>query len=101
MKKQRAFRRWHRWLAMVTAVQLLAWTISGVFFAFVDIDYVRGEGHVRPASAQFFDPAALKLEAQEFKTLRVLPRLPNEWVVEVSSDAAGVQLLKQIGRAHV
>lgn len=97
MKKQRAFRRWHRWLAMVTAVQLLAWTISGVFFAFVDIDYVRGEGHVRPASAQFFDPAALKLEAQEFKTLRVLPRLPNEWVVEVRSDAAGVQLLKLNG----
>lgn len=97
MKKQRTFRRWHRWLAIFTAVQLFAWTISGVFFAFVDIDYVRGEGHVRPASAQFFDPAALKLEAQEFRTLRVLPRLPNEWVVEVRSDAAGVQLLKLNG----
>ena len=97
MKNQRAFRRWHRWLAMFTAVQLLAWTISGVFFAFIDIGYVRGEGHLRPASAQFFDPAELKFEVQEFSALRVLPRLPNEWVVEVHSDAAGVQLLNLNG----
>ena len=44
---QRRFRRWHKTIAIITAIQLLAWTGSGVFFAFVDIKKVRGEHHQR------------------------------------------------------
>ena len=42
IKRQRRVRRWHRVIAMLTSVQLLLWTLSGVYFSFVDIDYVRG-----------------------------------------------------------
>jgi hypothetical protein len=39
---QRRVRRWHRGIALITSVQLLLWTVSGVYFAFVDIEFVRG-----------------------------------------------------------
>ena len=42
LHRQRQVRRWHRWVAMVTSCQLLLWTLSGLYFAFIDIDYVRG-----------------------------------------------------------
>lgn len=35
-------RRWHRWLGMVVGVQLSFWVISGVYFAWVPLDKVRG-----------------------------------------------------------
>ena len=44
---QRRFRIWHRRLAVITALQLLLWTVSGVYFAFIDIKAVRGEPHRR------------------------------------------------------
>ena len=97
MKKQRFFRRWHRWLAIIAALQLLAWTVSGVFFAFVDIDYVRGENRLRPSVAQTFDPSELTFETKEIHTLRVVPRLPDEWVVELHSELDGVEWLSLAG----
>jgi hypothetical protein len=97
MKQQRAFRRWHRWLAVITALQLLAWTASGVFFAFVDIDHVRGEGHVIPMDGQRFEPASLAFEAREISTLRIIPRLPGEWVAEVRPHDADLEWLSLSG----
>lgn len=97
MKKQRLFRRWHRWLAVVTALQLFAWTASGVFFAFVDINYVRGEGRVIPIEGQYFQPASLTLEAGEISGLRIIPRLPGEWVLEVRPHDADIKWLSLSG----
>ena len=50
LQGQRRLRRWHRLIAMATSIQLLLWTLSGLFFAFVDIDYVRGHQFKVPAS---------------------------------------------------
>ena len=97
MRRQRIFRRWHRWLAIITALQLLAWTVSGVFFAFVDIDYVRGESRLRPSVAQTFDPSELTFEAKDIRSLRVVPRLPDEWVVELQSELNDAQWLGLAG----
>ena len=33
----------HRWLGLVVSVQLLAWSIGGFMFSWLDIDNVRGE----------------------------------------------------------
>ena len=32
IERQRRVRRWHRGIAMLTSVQLLLWTLSGVYF---------------------------------------------------------------------
>ena len=44
MKNFPAFaRRWHRRLSVVIGVQLLLWTLSGLIFALLPIEEVRGE----------------------------------------------------------
>ena len=43
---QRRLRVWHRRLAVVTAIQLLLWTISGIYFSFNKIENVRGEQYL-------------------------------------------------------
>lgn len=35
-------RKFHKWLGVVIGVQLLIWTLSGVYFAWIPIDEVRG-----------------------------------------------------------
>lgn len=40
--KQLSIRKSHRWLGVVAAVQLLIWTGSGLFFAVMPIDNIRG-----------------------------------------------------------
>jgi hypothetical protein len=40
---KRKMRGWHRWLGLITSIQLLLWTLSGLFFTVPDITDVRGE----------------------------------------------------------
>jgi len=40
--KQVLYRKAHRWLGVVAAIQLLVWTGSGLFFALIPIDDIRG-----------------------------------------------------------
>lgn len=35
--------KWHRWVALVVGLQVLAWALSGLFMAVVPIEQVRGE----------------------------------------------------------
>lgn len=45
-------RKLHRWLGVVAAVQLLIWTVSGLFFALLPIDDIRG-AHLLEQPAAF------------------------------------------------
>jgi len=38
--------KWHKWLALVVGLQVLAWALSGLFMSVVPIEQVRGE-HLR------------------------------------------------------
>lgn len=49
--KQRVLRKAHRWLGIVAALQLLIWTGSGLFFAVMPIDGIRGAGIVEQSAA--------------------------------------------------
>ncbi|MCP5050598.1 MAG: hypothetical protein GY940_25770, partial [bacterium] len=42
-KWQKGVRKWHRRLGVVIGIQLLLWTISGVYFAWFHIDNVHGD----------------------------------------------------------
>lgn len=86
LKRQRKFRRWHRWLAVVTAVQLLAWTLSGVFFAFIDIEYVRGSHHRVAPAVVSIDLSVVEWSAAETSEITLRHRLPGELVVGVSAS---------------
>lgn len=83
LRLQRKLRRWHRWLAIVTAVQLLAWTLSGIFFAFIDIEFVRGADHRQPPLSTPIDLSAASWITTDATEVLIRNRLPQEVVIGV------------------
>ncbi len=96
---QRKLRRWHRGLAVITALQLLAWTLSGVFFALVDIEHVRGSQHRQPVESGTINLADMAWQVSAVEALELRQRRPGEWIVGVRReegtrwfDASGEEL---------
>jgi len=90
LARQRKVRRWHRVVSLITSLQLLLWTISGVFFAFVDIDYVRGhQFKVAPEEVEFTS-SQFAIGPVLASQLSVLQRRPAEFIVGVHS-ARGIE----------
>ena len=87
---QRRLRVWHRRLAIVTAIQLLLWTVSGVYFAFVDITMVRGEQHRLALPTQPIDLAKFDFPIALTSQVLIKSRLPGELVVGVTDPDSGV-----------
>lgn len=79
-------RRWHRWIAGVTSVQLLLWTLSGVYFAFIDIDYVRGNQFKRSGDAVAFNFSDIDLPAIPAMELTLKERLPGEVIIGLMTE---------------
>ena len=50
------YRQSHRWLGLLTSLQLLMWTVSGLFFTLPDIKDVRGEQYLVKSQTQVIDP---------------------------------------------
>lgn len=86
---QRRLRVWHRRLAVVTAVQLLLWTVSGVYFAFVDITMVRGEPHRLEPQTQSIDLAQFDFPVTSTSELVIKSRLQGEFVVGATDAQSG------------
>ncbi len=53
------FRKLHRWLGLLVAIQIIAWMASGLYFSLFPIEEIRGEHLTRPAEP----PAAEQLGA--------------------------------------
>ena len=87
---QRRLRVWHRRLAIVTAIQLLLWTVSGIYFAFVDITMVRGEPHRLAPPTQPIDLAKFDFPVTSTSQVLIKPRLPGELVVGVVDPESGL-----------
>jgi len=96
LQGQRRLRRWHRLIAMATSIQLLLWTLSGLFFAFVDIDYVRGHQFKVPASPVALDLTQFAVTEFNAQHLVVRERLPGEMLVGVQAES-GLQWFDQNG----
>ena len=53
MKTKRFIRNFHRYLSIFVSVQLLLWTISGIYFAYNKIELVRGEQYRLPVDVEY------------------------------------------------
>ena len=96
LSRQRKLRRWHRLVALVTSCQLLLWTLSGLYFAFIDIDYVRGHQFKRSPSAAQLDLSSLATGVVSAKKVVIQERLTSELIVGVQTDD-GIQWLDAQG----
>ena len=86
LHRQRQVRRWHRWVAMVTSCQLLLWTLSGLYFAFIDIDYVRGHQFKAAPESTQFDLSLLQVTGISASKIVITERRPNETVLGIYHD---------------
>src|SRR6056300_79598 len=53
MVKKFSIRTIHRYLSIFIAIQLLLWTVSGIYFAFNKIEMVRGEQYRLPLETEY------------------------------------------------
>ena len=53
MKTKRFLRNFHRYLSIFVSIQLLLWTISGIYFAYNKIELVRGEQYRLPKDIEY------------------------------------------------
>ena len=90
LRRQRKLRRWHRLVALVTSCQLLLWTLSGLYFAFIDIDYVRGHQFKRSIPPTQLDLSQMKDGLVSANKVVIQERLAGELIFGVQTDD-GVQ----------
>jgi len=74
-KLHRLIRKWHRYLGLFLGIQLLLWTIGGLYFSWTNIDQVRGDDVRKKESS-------LKLEHCTTSLQDVLSRLNASSKVE-------------------
>ena len=78
-------RLFHKYLSLVISIQLLLWTISGIYFAFNKIELVRGEQYL---IEQNHSKLNLKEVESSFsaKNVNFVRRL-DEWIIKVETDS--------------
>ncbi len=83
-------RKIHRIAALIIGVQILLWTVSGVYFALIPIDEIRGSHLAEPATS--FDPTSI----EDFKAPGiVLNRFMN---ANPAAELTGISLRQLRGR---
>jgi len=78
-------RLFHKYLSLVISIQLLLWTVSGIYFAFNKIELVRGEQYLIEHKVSKLD---LKEVESSFsgKNVNFVRRL-DEWIIKVETDS--------------
>ena len=78
-------RFFHKYLSLIISIQLLLWTVSGIYFAFNKIELVRGEQYLLENQAE-----DLNLEEVEMtftaKNLSFIKRL-DMWIIKAETDS--------------
>ena len=79
-------RSFHKYLSLAISIQLLLWTISGIYFAFNKIELIRGEQYLleQEISEVSLDEIRKTFNAQN---LGILKRL-DQWIIRVE-DGSG------------
>ena len=82
---QLTIRKIHRWLGLIAGIQLLAWTISGLYFTLIPIDEIRGSHLVVSPDAS---PVIGDVEIMSLAEIAALhPQLAESKIDEVQLTA--------------
>ncbi len=73
-------RNTHKYLSILISIQLLLWTISGIYFAFNQIELVRGEQYRLP-QAFSVDLSKVNLVLDSVKSIQVARRFSEEILI--------------------
>ena len=97
MKTKRFVRNFHRYLSIFVSIQLLLWTISGIYFAYNKIELVRGEQYRLPKDIEYriFDrlgTSVIETIEEDKKTYQTYPEgnvvepLTNEEAIKITAQ---------------
>ena len=78
-------RTFHKYLSLAISVQLLLWTISGIYFAFNKIELIRGEQYILEQENAVVDLKEFTASL-DAKNINILRRL-DEWVLKVDEGS--------------
>ena len=78
-------RVFHKYLSLIISIQLLLWTISGIYFAFNKIELVRGEQYIIKDKPSSIEINNLNISSN-VKNIEIFKRL-NQWVEKLEMDA--------------
>ena len=91
---RRFIRSSHKYVSLAVSIQLLLWTLSGLFFAFNKIQDVRGE-HVMTRGVFEANVGDFDVEVADAKSIRIVSRL--NMPILILQAANGTQYLDQTG----
>ena len=89
-------RKTHKYLSILISIQLLLWTISGIYFAFNQIELVRGEQYRLPQVFSI-DFGKVNLVLDSVKSIQVARRFGEE--ILIVRKEAGTEYLNLAGVA--
>ena len=91
---RRFIRSSHKYVSLAVSIQLLLWTLSGLFFAFNKIQDVRGE-HVMTRGVFEANVGDFDVKVADAKSIRIVSRL--NMPILILQAANGTQYLDQTG----
>lgn len=87
-------RKIHKYLSFFISVQLLLWTISGIYFAFNKIELVRGEQYLKKTE-ESYDLSIFNFKIDKASDIDFQKRLGKEIIIINSNDS--VRYLDKFG----
>ena len=78
-------RSFHKYLSLLISIQLLLWTISGIYFAFNKIELIRGEQYLLNEDVSKLDLTNIKGNFNT-KNINILKRL-DQWILKVEGES--------------
>ena len=87
----RSSRKIHKYLSLAISIQLLLWTVSGIYFSFNKIEDVRGSQYLKPKEV-IETAKGIKIEAQQALILVAEKTyLTPKAVIEITEEESGAE----------
>ena len=77
-------RKLHKYLSLAISIQLLLWTISGIYFSFNKIEQIRGE-HLRSTDSYVTELDFSTLTLPKAESVEVLSR-PSQLIIKIKTN---------------
>ena len=77
-------RTFHKYLSLAISIQLLLWTVSGIYFAFNKIELIRGEQYLLNEDVSNLDLTEIK-GTFNTKSINIVKRL-DKWILRLEGE---------------
>ena len=96
MNRRFSIRKIHRYLSIFIAIQLLLWTISGIYFAFNKIELIRGEQYRLPLDKEFriFTRLDQQIIEENIKCIKTYSTYPDGKKINVLTQEEALVIAK-------